>query len=68
MRFNLSLLFGIIGVLAVRSKNPDDSDELRKAFVKLKMAYVEIAFLRLEVVHLKEELNQGVQGHMCMAT
>ena len=65
MRFNLSLLLGIMGVLATRSKDPDDSDELRKALLQLDMAYVEIASLKLEIVHLKEELDECAQGHMC---
>ena len=65
MRFNLSLLLGIMGVLAARSKDPDKSDELQKALMKLEMAYVEIASLKLEIVHLKEELDECAQGHMC---
>ena len=51
-------------MLAARSKDPDDSDELRKALLKLEMAYVEIASLKLEIVHLKEELDECAQGHM----
>jgi len=62
MRFNLSLLLGIMGVLPARSKDPDDSDELRTALMKLEMAYVEIASLKLEIVHLKEELDECTQG------
>ena len=65
MRFNLSLLLGIMGVLPARSKDPDDSDELRTALMKLDMAYVEIASFKLEIVHLKEELDECAQGHMC---
>ena len=64
MRFNLSLLLGIMGVLATRSKDPDDSDELRKALLQLDMAYVEIASLKLEIVRLKEELDECAQGHL----
>ena len=63
MRFNLSLLFGVMGVLAACTEDPDDSVELQEAFVKLEMAYVEIASLKLEVVRLKEELDACVQGH-----
>ena len=65
MHFNLSLLLGIMGVLATRSKDPDDSDELRKALLNLDMAHVKIASLKLEIVHLKEELDECAQGHMC---
>ena len=63
MRFNLSLLFGAMGVLAARTKDPDDSDELQEALVKLEMANLEITSLKLEVVRLKEELGACVQGH-----
>ena len=52
-----------MGVLGTRSKDPDGSDELRKAVMKLEMAYVEIASLKLEIAHLKEELDDCAQGH-----
>ena len=65
MRFNLSLLFGIMGVLATQSKDPDDSDGLRQAYIDLNMARIEIASLKLEVVRLKEELGECSEGHVC---
>ena len=65
MRLNLSLLFGIMGVLATQSKDPDGSDDLRQAYMDLNNANVEIDFLKLEVVRLQEELDECLQGHVC---
>ena len=56
---------GIMGVLATQSKDPDDSDGLRQAYMDLEMAHIEIASLKLEVVRLKEELDECSQGLVC---
>ena len=54
-----------MGVLAARSKDTGDSDELRQLLMELEMAYDELESLKLEVVHLKGELDECNQGHMC---
>ena len=65
MRFNCSLLFGIIGVLATRGKDPDNDGELQAVRMELHSAYAEIAALKLEIVHLRAELDDCAEGHVC---
>ena len=65
MRFNVTLLFGTLGVLSTGGKERVNSGELHAVRMELQAAYEEISSLTLEIVHLKEELDSSVQFYLC---
>ena len=65
MRFNSSLLLGIVGILATYTEDPGDNGELPDVHLELQAAHAEIASLKVEIVRLKGELDECVAGPVC---
>ena len=67
MRFNLTLLFGTVGVLSTGGKEPDGGGELQAVLEELRAVYEENSALKLEIGHLKEELHECTEGQLCQS-
>ena len=62
MRLTSILLFGTVGLLITGGDEPDGGVEVRALRMELSAALAKLHSSQLEIVRLKEELDESVQG------
>ena len=65
MRITSILLFATVGLLITGGDEPDGGGEVHALRMELSAALARLHSSQLEIVRLKEELDECVQGHLC---